>query len=243
MTRSHITLGVSHLIGNALLLWLGYAWLGMNEASRLHLAGSAAVLLVFGLGALWLHGTALALFGQESNASFTTAASTALRRLPWLFALAVVAGIVYAVLSYCYDAFDHSAFVIGSWLTMTLRKPVPPSRVLACFHGLIWILRWIVVPALALPIAARIISNTSPRLNPRWLYWLAAGALLLTAVWVPLRLLDWVPKVNGFGAEAASFLARIGAGDLLFVAALLALEFFTSSGKPRVTQPSTAVSP
>jgi hypothetical protein len=126
---------------------------------------------------------------------------------------------------------------------MTLRKPVPPSRVLTCFHAFIWLLRWIVVPALALPLAARIVSKTSPRLLRRWPYWLAAGALLLCAFWVPLRILDWIPQANGFGMQAASLAIRIGFGYLLFVAALLTLEFFTSAGKPRSSQPITVVSP
>ncbi len=242
MTRSHAALGITHLIGNALLLWLGYAWLGMAEGNGLHLAGSAAVLLLFGLGALWLHATALAFFAQTPNASFAAAARTALRRLPRLFVLAIVVVFLYILLSYCYSAFDHTAFMIGSWLTMTLRKPVPPARVLDCYHALIWILRWIVIPALALPVAARLVSKTA-RLFRRWPYWLAAGALLLLAIWVPLKLLDWIPNVSGFSAEAASFAARIGTGYLLFVAALLVLEFLTSAGKPRESQPSTAVSP
>jgi hypothetical protein len=243
MTRSYVALGAAHLIGNALLLWLGYVWLGMNEGDRPHLAGSAAVLLAFGLGALWLHATALALFAQESPASFRIAVFTALRRLPALFVLAAIVGLVYALLSYGYDAFDHAAFVIGSTLTMTLRRPVPPERVLDCFHAFLWLLRWIVVPALALPLAMRLISETALRLTRRWPYWLATGALLLAAIWVPLRLLHWIPKANGFGAEAASFAARIGIGYLLFVAALLTLEFLTSAGKPRASQPSMVVSP
>jgi hypothetical protein len=243
MTRSHAFLGTAHLLGNALLLWLGYTWLGMSEADGPHLAGSAAVLLVFCLGALWLHATALAFFGRDSASNFRTAAFMALRRLPQLFVLAVIVTLVYGLLSYCYGAFDHTAFVIGSAGTMTLRRPVPPARVLAGFHALIWLLRWIVVPALALPLAARIVEGRSSRLSRRWPYWLAVGALLLSAVWVPLRLLDWIPNVNAFGTEAVSFAIRIGLGYLLFVAALLTLEFFTSSGSPRPSQPSTVVSP
>jgi hypothetical protein len=240
MTRSHVLLGVLHLIGNALLLWLGYAWLGMTESDRPHLAASALVLLALVLGALWLHATALAFFGQED---LRAAASLALRRLPRLFVLAVAVTLVYGLLSYCYGAFDHMAFVIGSAATMTLRRPVPPARVLACFHAFLWLLRWVVVPALALPFAARTVSRTSPRIFRRWPYWLAVGALLLCAIWVPLRILDWIPKANGFGLQAASLAGRIGLGYLLFVAALLALEFFTSAGKPRSSQPSTVVSP
>lgn len=240
MTRSHVSLGALHLAGNALLLWLGYTWLGMTEADGPHLAASAAVLLAFGLGALWLHATTLAFFGEQDLAA---AGFRALRRLPQLLALAVAVALVYGLLSYCYGAFDHIAFVIGSAATMTLRKPVPPARVLACFHAFLWLLRWVVVPALALPLAARVISNGSPRLIRRWQYWLTVGALLLCAIWVPLRLLAWIPKADGFGMQAASFAARIGFGYLLFVVALLALEFITAAGKPRFSQPSTAVSP
>ncbi|HEY6991581.1 MAG TPA: hypothetical protein VH369_24520, partial [Bryobacteraceae bacterium] len=185
---------------------------------------------------------ALAFFALRPNVSFAAAARTALRRLPGIFALAIVVVFLYILLSYCYGAFDHTAFTIGSWLTMTLRKPVPPARVLDCFHALIWILRWIVIPALALPIAAYLVSKT-PRFFRRWPYWLATGALLLLAVWVPLKLLDWIPQVSGFSAETASLAARIGAGYLLFVAALLALEFLTSAGKPRESHPSTTASP
>lgn len=243
MTRSHVALGVSHLIGNALLLWLGYVWLGIGEDSQLHLVASVAVFLAFGLAALWLHGTALALFAQESTTSFAAAGWTTLRRLPWLFLLAVIVALVYILLSYCYGAFDHGAFVIASWLTMTLRMPVRPASVLSCFHALIWLLRWIVVPAVTLPFAARLVSKTSLRLGRRWPYWLAVGGLLLVAVWVPLKLLHWRPITKGFALEVASLVARIGAGYLLFVVALLALEFLTSFGKPPASHPSTVVSP
>ena len=180
-------------------------------------------------------------FLRQKN--LAAAASLALRRLPRLFLLAVAVALIYGLLSYCYGAFDHMAFVIGSAATMTLRKPVPPARVLACFHAFIWLLRWVAVPVLVLPLAARIVSKTSPHLTRRWPYWIAVGALLLCAIWVPLRLLDWIPKAETFGMQVASFAARIGFGYLLFVAALLALEFFTSVGKPRSSQPSTAVSP
>lgn len=243
MTRAKVLLYALHLVGNASLLWLGYVWLGMNEADSSRLAGSALVLLVFVLAALWLHGTALALFDRDLSLSFRGAAIRALRCLPWLFLLAVAVAIVYGLLAYAYGALEHTAFVIGSFLTMTIRKPVPPAKVMACFHGFIWLLRWIVVPALAFPMAAGIIAQRSPWLKRRWLYWLEVAALSLCAVWIPLRLLNWIPKAEAFGMQLFSFSIRIGFGYLLFVAAVLALEFFTSSGKPRSSQVSTAASP
>jgi hypothetical protein len=250
MTRSHVLLGASHLAGNALLLWLGYYWLGMPESDASHLALSALVALIFALGALWLHGAAFAFFSRSAPSNFHEAGATSFRRLLPLLVLAAAVAIVYGVLARWHASFQHPAFVIGSAATMTLRKPVSPNRVLAGFHALIWLLRWIVVPVLAFPLASRIVVEgwsafrwRSFVLSRRWLYWFEVCALLLCAIWLPLWLLRWIPKTTAFDVQMTSFAARIGVGYLLFVAALLALEFFTSSGKPRSSQPITTFSP
>jgi hypothetical protein len=195
---------------------------------------------------LWLHSTALAQFSREASLSFVEAAGTVLRHLLPLFVLALVVAVIYGLLAYWYGSFAHSAFMIGSSATMTIRKPVSPARVLQWFHALIWLLRWIVVPVLAFPLAAQIATRGWSGFRwtgTRIVYWLATCALLLCAVWVPFKLLNWVPRPSAFSLQMASFTARIGLGYLLFVAGLLALEFFTSAGKPRLSQSSTAGSP
>jgi hypothetical protein len=211
---------------------------------------SLAVLLIFIFGALWLHGSAFAHFDRAENLSFRLAAMRALRHLLPLFVLALAAAIIYGLLAWWHDSFQHNAFVIGSYSTMKLRKPVPPSAVERGFHAFIWILRWIVVPVMLLPLAAaaardgwRGLRWQSLRPGRRVVYWIEVVALLLVAIWVPLKLIDWIPHVSSFGAQVASLVVRMGLGYLLFVAALLSLEFFTSSGRPRATQASTASAP
>src|SRR6185437_6006389 len=148
------------------------------------------------------------------------------------------------------DSFQHNAFVIGSYTTMKLRKPVPPSSVERGFHALIWILRWIVVPVVLLPLAAGAavegwagIRRRSLVPGRRIVYWIEVCALLLCAIWIPLKLIHWIPQVNSFNGQFASLAIRMGLGYLLFVAALLSLEFLTSSGRPRASQVSTASAP
>jgi hypothetical protein len=250
MSRRISSIGIAHLIGNALLLYLGYRWLGMSESDGLHLLGSAAVLVIFILGVAWLHGTALTHFDRAATLSFRTAALRTLHHLFPLFVLAIAAAIIYGLLGWWHDSFQHNAFAIGSYSTMKLRKPVPPSAVERGFHVFIWILRWIVIPVIFLPLAAGAASEgwrgirwRSLALGRRVLYWIEVCALLLCAIWVPLRLVHWIPLVDSFGGQFASFAVRLGIGYLLFVAALLTLEFFTSSGRPRATQVSTASSP
>ncbi|HEY7306217.1 MAG TPA: hypothetical protein VH601_18980, partial [Bryobacteraceae bacterium] len=154
MSRSTSTLGIAHLIGNALLLYVGYRWLGMSESDGPRLLASLAVLLAFVCGALWLHGTAFAHFDRAANLSFRQAAIRALHHLLPLFVLALAAAIIYGLLAWWHDVFQHSAFIIGSYSTMKLRKPVPPSAVERGFHVFIWILQWIVMPVILFPLAA-----------------------------------------------------------------------------------------
>lgn len=250
MNRSTSTLGIVHLIGNALLIYLGYRWLGMGESDGPHLLASVAVLLLFVLGALWLHGTAFAHFDRSVNASFGQAAARTLRHLLPLFVLVVAAGVIYGLLAWWHDSFQHNAFVIGSYSTMKLRKPVAPSSVERWFHAFIWILRWIAVPLMLLPLTAGAavdgwagIRWRSLVQSRRIVYWIEVCALLLCAIWIPLKLIHWIPQVNSFNGQFASLALRMGLGYLLFVAALLSLEFFTSAGRPRVTQVSTASAP
>jgi hypothetical protein len=250
MRRTNASIIALHLIGNALLLWLGYYWLGVGESDAAHLAWSAIVILVFGLSALWLHGAALALFSAGNEAPLGTAARLALRRLPPLFMAAIAAAVLYGVLAWWRNSFGHESFVLGSYATLKLRKPVAPSGVMRAFDVFIWLLRWMVVPALLFRLAASIVVRGWPGFAPpwtrprsSWFYWPATCALLVCAIWVPLSLINWVPHVTRFALQLASLGSRLGLGYLLFVGGLLMLEFLTSEGKPRNTQPSTSASP
>jgi hypothetical protein len=248
--RSVGSLWVLHLVGNALLLWVGYYWLGIGESDAAHLVWSALVIVAFSCAALWMHGTAFVLFTRDSQTDLATPARTALRHVPPLFVLAVAAVVAYALLAWWRDSFSHNAFLIGSYATMKLRKPVPPSGVMRAFFALIWLLRWMIVPAILFRFGASVALRgwrgfrfLSPPRQRAWFYWPEVCGLLLCAIWVPLKLVNWIPHTKQFALQMVSFLSRLGIAYLLFVAALLVLEFLTSAGRPRLNQPSTAASP
>lgn len=250
MNRPSSALILTYVIANALLLYLGYLWLGMSESDGVHLAGSIAVLLFVVFCSLWVHGTALASFDRSAGLGFPAAVRRTLGNLLPLFAIAVAAAIIYGLLAWWHDSFAHSAFLIGSYGTMKLRKPVSPSAVERGFHVLIWILRWVIVPVVLLPLAAAAAIDgwsgfrwRSLRPSRRVLYWIETCALLVCAVWVPLLLVNWMPPFQSFAAQFASLAVRLIVGYLIFIAALLSLEFFTASGRPRATQVSTASAP
>jgi hypothetical protein len=237
-----------HLLGNALLLWLGYTWLGIPESNTAHLLLSVAALLVFICATLWLHGTAFVYFSRETGRGLRQATVAALRHLPALAALAGLAVLLYAALMWANGMLDAPAFRVASWLTLTIRKPVPPARVLLIFQALVWLLRWLLLPALLIPPAAAISANGFAgfkRFARRWelLRSLKVFALVLGAVWVPLKLLAWVPKMPNFSAEMASLLVRAAAAYLLSAGLLLVLERIASAGSPSLSHRSSSAVP
>lgn len=237
-----------HLLVNVLILWLGYYWLGIGESRMLLLAWSALVLIAFAAFVCSAYGAALVYF-QDGGDRVKGAWRTAARNLLPLVLGAVGVVLVYWLLERWSVFSARPAFRIASWLTLTLRTPIRPDAVARVFNFVLWVVRWAALPVFLLPLASAVAAlgwsgfrKTNVRV-PRWLYWIEVPLLLICLIRVPLWLFYWVPDVNGFAMQAASFTARILVAYLLFAASGLALAFVTSRGKPRPTQSSTAGSP
>jgi len=238
--------GAIHLVGTALLMWLGYTWLGLGESRAGALLGSFVVALLFLLLVCWLYGASFRFFDERRVAG---AFRVTLGRVPAL-AVAVLLGLfVYWLVVLLVAAADGKALPVASWLTLQLRKPVRPYTVRHVFEAVFWAIEWIVLPLLLLPMLAAISARGFRGFGSigagwhRRLYWLKTPVLVLLAIWVPLKLLAWAPHMKTFRMEMASFVARAAVAYLLFVAGWLALAFVTPAGKPVRTQPSTVPSP
>jgi hypothetical protein len=237
---------VIHLAGTALLLWLGYTWLGLGEGRAMALAGSFAVGLGFLCLTCWLYGTAFPFFAERRLSAF----GTTLRRLPALVAAAIVLLVIYALLArLAAYTVQNLGFHMASWMTLNFRTPVRPYTVQHVFRSIFWAVGWIVLPLLGLPMIAAIAMRGWRGFAAigagccRRLYWIKAPLLVLVAVWIPWKLLEWVPHMKSFRMEMVSFVARAAVAYLLFVAGWLALAFVTSGGSPVRTQPTTVPSP
>ena len=130
MTRSTSLLVLLHFVGNALLLGLGYYWLGLGESSGTRLVWSFFVAAVFVCLAVWLHGATFAYFRATDSSHLTAAFRTALRNLVPLIVLGVLVLCLYVLLEWWRDYSPQPAFKIASYLTLKLRKPVKPATVL-----------------------------------------------------------------------------------------------------------------
>jgi len=115
-------------------------------------------------------------------------------------------------------------------LTLKLRKPVKPAAMLRVFNTALWLVRWVVLPVLILPVISAIAVRgwrgfaALNTLRRNWRFWLEAPLLLLAALWLPFRLMAWTPFMSGFWLEFFSLAVRGLVAYLLFVAGLLALE-------------------
>jgi hypothetical protein len=240
---------VLHLVGNALLLGLGYWWLGVGEADASSLALSAVLLGLFVIGATWLHATSLAYFRDSGASNLRATMIGVLHRLLPVLAVVVVTALIYFGLQAWRPLNDSRATDIASYMTLKSQKPVRPATIQRVFDMAWWVLLWVLLPPLVLPLASGAASlgwrgyrEFSARWKD-WRYWLLAPVSLIVAVWVPLKLIVWTPMMRGFSTELVSLIARFGLAYLLFVAFCLLLAFVTSRGRPNLSQSTTVVSP
>jgi len=232
-----------HLIANALLLWLGYYWLGIGESSIPQLAWSAVIAAVLICAALVIHGAA-----HVEAPGVRDALRTAAKHLAPLFAVALAALVVYGMLAWWQGYSGGPAFKLASWLTLKTRKPVKPDSVLRVFNFFLWIVRWILLPWVFVPIAGALAKDGWRGCGKQaWhrsrMYWIVLPLLLIAALWLPIKILGWVPQFSSFTVQTISFGLRAMVAYVLFAGGLLALAKATSGGSPRLSQSNTAVSP
>src|SRR5258708_308846 len=233
MHQSTRILCLMHLLGNAVLLWVGYEWLNIGESSMMRLTESIVMAIAIMIFALWLHGSALAHFAAEDRSRLRPALGTALKHLLPLFVLALFTLVLYWALAEWDSAMEKATGALRTVSDLAL-----------------WLFRWLMLPVLLLPLGTNVATKgfrgytaEAWRLSKRVVYWIEVVVLLLVGIWVPLKLITWVPKLDGFGQQMTSFLIRLFVAYLLFVVAWLLLESFSSGGKPRTSQAMTASAP
>jgi hypothetical protein len=231
MSSTSRKLFVLHLAADALLLWLGYLWLGVAESTRALLLFSALAALGILALACWFHGATMVFFrkGGGPEIGIKDAFRTALGHLPALVAAAILVLALYGLLAWAATASGQPAFRMASWLTLKLRTAVRPTAVARIFLGGFWIVRWVVLPVALLPMASGIAARGwrgAGEFTWRrgWRYWLEVPLLLVAGLVLPFVLLSWVPTVSSFTLEVVSFSLRGLVAYLLLVGALWTLE-------------------
>ena len=203
---------IGHAIGHLALFGLTYYWLGLPASSTGKLALSAVLALIILLLVAYLVAFA---FNRDARLS--------LSRIPpmlvWLGLLLPVA----AVFSWaCGKTHDVDQW-INSGLTLATRTPVNLTylgKVLATLLAILAI-------RLLLPVAARTANSGFEGLRD-WRpvklslgYLAASTAYAFAGLWLPWTLFWWIPNLASFEGQMLSFILRLGAAFILYVAAWL----------------------
>jgi len=237
--RSLPVMAVGQMAANAVLLGIGYYWLGVPESRGATLVWSIVVALLFVVLACWSYGAVLAYFAEDGRGGQVWKHS-ALHLLPLVLGAVGMVLLLWAVKV----GADHA---IASAAKMHGR--VRPATAASTIRWAARVLEFGVLPVMLLPMLSAIARQgwrgfgAIGSMSTKWLFWIEVPVLIVLAFRVPLWLVLWVPRIEGFRAQAVSFGVRAIAAYFLLAAGWLLLAFVTSRGKPVPTHAKTVVAP
>jgi len=220
-----------NLFGNAALVAAVYFWLLLPDAHGWQVAGSALLALAVIFCGLWLRTGSFAFFRVaefRNNATVWQAFRHALRHIIalaiWAIPFAALEWLLYRCLRYA------PQFGVWFWQKAPVLRFGSPREL---FHVTQWLI-WIVMALLAaiwLPVATTVAAaglrpkpmGRSFRLLKSIQYWLWFCALGFVAVYLPYKLIWWIPDVSSLSGQAWSAGLRFALAYLLLISAWIAL--------------------
>jgi hypothetical protein len=216
--------------GNALLFWSAFTWLGIRDSRSSQLVETAVFGLLILISWLWLQDGTFVYCGDRSQGLWA-----AFRKSFKTLAIFSAVVLTFVLLCWALGQLDEPMTKAGqrtaSWLTFHLRRPVKPATWMRAYLAVLWGVRWIVLPALILPIAA---GAARKGLRGMWqrgrkVFWLEYLIALGLGFYIPSMLMGWVPKLTETTAQVMSFVLRFGVAYVLIISAWLAIAFFSAA--------------
>jgi len=231
-----VRLWLLNLVANAALVAAGYFWLLIPDARGWQVAGSALLAVMVVVSVLWLRAGTLAYFRIvqfRRDGTVWRAYRHTLRHVPAL-ALWVLVFVVCAWLLLSLNPYVPQFAV---WFRQKLNAGPSPRNILADLNWLIVLLIGIVMPALWLPIATTVSSvgfkpENIVRTRRVWkqpLYWLCFAVLLALGIYIPYKLVWWIPDLQTIRQQAWSMGLRFLIAYTIGVTAFLVVVWMTAS--------------
>ncbi len=228
--RGVAVLWLLNLFGNAALIAAVYFWLLLPDAHGWQVAGSAVLGLVVIFFGLWLRAGSFAYFRLaefRESAAVWRGFRHAMRHM---IALALWA-IPFAALEWWLFSLRKYAPQFGVWAWQKGLHLGSPRQVYHLADWLLWLLIWILLPILWLPIAstAAAVGLKATRMArslcvlKRPVFWLWFGILMLAGAYLPYKLIWWIPDVSTITKQAWSAGLRFALAYLLLISAWVSL--------------------
>ncbi len=128
-----------------------------------------------------------------------------LRRMPLVLACVALLLLLLFLTGWLDDYRWQISNWLGSALTMKRKKPVTPESIWKALDWTMFLVRWIVIPILVVPLGMRAAGFRSMRFRRFALLWIA---LFLIGAVVPHTIVHWVPKMAGFWPRMLSAALR-----------------------------------
>jgi hypothetical protein len=202
---------VVNLLGNALVLVSWYFWLQIPDAHGWQVAWSAAQAILTVVFTVWLRVGTLSWF-RVAEYRTQPAIGPAYRRgwrhiVPLAIWFAVLVAIVWVILS----AGNYTP-QFAVWIRQKVNAGPPPRNVMRDTDWLLFLVLWVIVPAIWAPVATTISAVgfsgshmvRSWRVLRRPMYWVLFCVLVALLAWVPYKLVSWVPGLSTMSAQAWS---------------------------------------
>jgi len=235
-----LKLWLLNLFANAAALGAWYYWLLIPDAHGWQVAWTIAQALLTIAFVLWLRAGSVAWF-RVSEFRTQPAIGPAFRRgwchaIPlaiWFATFVVVAWIVISAGKYTPQ--------FSVWIRQKVNAGPPPRNVMHGSDWLLFVLLWVVLPAIWIPIATTIAAvgfsgahmQRSLRVLRRPLYWILYCVLMALASWVPYKLVTWVPDLSTLQQQAWSAGLRFVAAYVVLITAGLGLMWMAAERTDR----------
>ncbi len=225
-----LKLWLLNLFANAAVVALWYYWLLIPDAHGWQVASSAVLALLTVLFVLWLRAGTLAWFRVAEHRTQPAIGPSFRRGARHIIPLAVWAGIGALIAWSIFSAGNYTP-QFSVWIRQKVNAGPSPRNVMHTSDWVLFVLLWVVFPASWAPVATTIAATgfsgghslRSLRLLRQPMYWILLCILMELGVWVPYKLVTWVPEVTTLHQQAWSAGLRFAAAYLVLITAFILL--------------------
>ncbi len=225
-----LKLWLLNFVANAALLAVVYFWLLIPDARGWQVAATAAIAILVVFSLLWLRAGTLAWFRVaefRKDSGIWRAYRHSLRYVPalafWALVFVVIAWMLWGLQDYV------PQFAV--WIRQKLNGGPPPRNVMRDLNWLLLAIIAYVMPGVWVPIATTVAASgvhpvhlaRSRRVWKRPLYWLWLLLLLGSGLYVPYKLVWWIPDVHSLRQQAWSMGLRFLLAYFIAVTAFIAV--------------------
>ena len=239
-----VRLWLLNFVGNAAALAAWYFWLLVPDAHGWQVAGSVLAALCIIVLVVWLRAGTFTYFRLAEFRDGGAVWRAFRHSLRHIVALAGWAVMLAAVLWFLIWLRTYPP-QFGVWLWQRLPESLrfaSPRQFTQYAEWLLWFIILVIVPAVWLPVATTVAATgfekhvtRSWRALKRAMYWVWFCVLVLIGVYIPYKLIWWIPNVDDLRKQAWSMGLRFFAAYSVLITAWIALVWMVGVRTERET--------